>query len=67
MQAVRRQIVAAMLNNCEIYDEWIEQLRRTYDKLTDSNTKAFQREMSTISAKLSINIKDETTGLLVCE
>uniref|UniRef100_F1L1P1 Trehalose-phosphatase n=1 Tax=Ascaris suum TaxID=6253 RepID=F1L1P1_ASCSU len=64
MQAVRRQIVAAMLNNCEIYDEWIEQLRRTYDKLTDSNTKAFQREMSTISAKLSINIKDETTGLL---
>ncbi|KHN76157.1 Trehalose-phosphatase [Toxocara canis] len=64
MQSVRRQIVAAILSNNELENEWIETLNRTYAKLTDSNTKAFQREMSTISAKLSINIKDETTGLM---
>ncbi|VDK51700.1 unnamed protein product [Anisakis simplex] len=64
MQSARRKIVMAILGDKEIENDWIEELRRTYAKITDSNTKAFQREMSTLSSKLSINIKDEAMGLL---
>lgn len=63
MQSVRRQIVCALLNNCEVKDDWVQELHRAFSVLTDSHTNAFQREMSTFSAKLLINIKDETTGL----
>ncbi|VDN18795.1 unnamed protein product [Gongylonema pulchrum] len=63
MQETRRNIVAALLNEKELKSEDVETLQHTYDKLTDRHTRAFQREMCTLTAKLSLNIKDETRGL----
>ncbi|MFH4973380.1 hypothetical protein AB6A40_000089 [Gnathostoma spinigerum] len=63
MQSVRRKIVSAILEKKDFDAEWSHELQKTFSQLTNSHTKAFQREMSTLSNKLSINIKDETLGL----
>lgn len=65
MQSVRRLIVSALLSNAKLLDEWKAVLHDAFGTLTDSRTKAFQREMQTACAKLLINVKDETTGLTV--
>lgn len=66
MQETRRKIVFALWNEKEVSKEDVETLHRAYEKLTDKHTHAFVREMCTITAKLSLNIKDETRGLEVC-
>lgn len=66
MQETRRAIVFALLNEKDLKDDDIEILKRTYERLTDGQTHSFQREMCTLTTKLSVNIKDETRGLEVC-
>lgn len=65
MQAVRRKIVAVMVEGGDLLDEWINVLQDAFDKLTDSPTKTYEREMRTVSTKMNLNIKDETVGLKV--
>ncbi|KAM3727834.1 Trehalose-phosphatase [Dirofilaria immitis] len=63
MQETRRAIVVALLNEKDLKNDDIEILRRAYEKLTDNQTHSFQREMCTLTTKLSVNIRDETRGL----
>lgn len=65
MQAVRRKIVTVMVEGGDLLDEWINVLQDAFDKLTDSPTKTYEREMRTVSTKMNLNIKDETVGLKV--
>uniref|UniRef100_A0A0R3RWV2 T6PP_N domain-containing protein n=1 Tax=Elaeophora elaphi TaxID=1147741 RepID=A0A0R3RWV2_9BILA len=63
MQGTRRMIVYALLNEKDLKIDDIEILKRAYERLTDNQTHSFQREMCTLTTKLSVNIKDETRGL----
>lgn len=66
MQETRRMIVIALLNEKDLKEDDIEILKRAYERLTDNQTHSFQREMCTLTTKLSVNIRDETKGLEVC-
>ncbi|VDK89199.1 unnamed protein product, partial [Onchocerca ochengi] len=63
MQETRRMIVIALLNEKDLKEDDIEILKRAYERLTDNQTHSFQREMCTLTTKLSVNIRDETKGL----
>ncbi|KAK6112998.1 Trehalose-phosphatase [Brugia pahangi] len=63
MQETRRAIVFALLNEKDLTNDDVEILKRAYEKLTDNQTHSFQREMCTLTTKLSVNIGDETRGL----
>ncbi|VDK74990.1 unnamed protein product [Litomosoides sigmodontis] len=63
MQETRRTIVLALLNEKNLKKDDIEILKRAYERLTDSQTHSFQREMCTLTTKLRVNIRDETRGL----
>ncbi|KAL3990737.1 Trehalose-phosphatase [Acanthocheilonema viteae] len=63
MQETRRTIVFALLNEKNLKQDDVEILKRAYARLTDSQTHSFQREMCTLTTKLSMNIRDETRGL----
>lgn len=65
MQETRRAIVFALLNEKDLKKGDIEILKRAYERLTDSQTHSFEREMCTLTTKLSVNIRDETRGLEV--
>lgn len=66
MQDTRRTIVFALLNEKDLKKDDIEILKRAYERLTDNQTHSFQREMCTLTTKLSVDISDETRGLEVC-
>uniref|UniRef100_A0A915PXY7 Trehalose-6-phosphate phosphatase helical bundle domain-containing protein n=1 Tax=Setaria digitata TaxID=48799 RepID=A0A915PXY7_9BILA len=63
MQETRRTIVVALLNERDLKKDDVALLRQAYERLTDSQTHSFQREMCTLTTKLSLNIRDETRGL----
>lgn len=62
---MRRKIVSALISESSLDDGDVQALRDAYTRLTDTQTKDYQREMYTATTKLSINIKDEIRGLEV--
>ena len=66
MQAIRQHIVSSLLASQSVQEEWITLLKHTYNVLSDSNTRDYQREMLAENGeKFSVNVKDEIVGLEV--